>query len=159
MTSLNWSDLKENTTKQTKLNGRGYYSNPVITPSRLVLSNSLVVQTVQLPTTDKECRDIIKLYKMMAKVIKEYPAHIKKIFYMRYFGKSFFFFENISTNCTILKIDNYIYFEKLAEHNGTMFRVQHLAVAVPTTVRLLVKFVLTRSIKLFILTNLNILTM
>lgn len=45
-----------------------------------------------------------------------------------------------STYISISKIENTIFFEQLSVYKKTMFRIQHVAITIPTTVRLLVKF-------------------
>ncbi|KAI8330396.1 hypothetical protein EDC96DRAFT_548954 [Choanephora cucurbitarum] len=73
-------------------------------------------------TLTKERHDIKKLYSKIIDVISQYPPNIRK-----------------SSFC-IRFYENTIFFEELSVYKKAMFRIQHVAVRIPTTVRLLIKF-------------------
>lgn len=93
-------------------------------------------------SVQKERHDIQKLYTMIADMLNGYPSGIKnQVFCLRYYGKAFFFGRDLHTNDSILKLENTIFFEELVEHKEILFRIQHLALNVPTAVKLLLKFI------------------
>lgn len=48
--------------------------------------------------------------------------------------------DHLLSNSAILKNRKYDFFEELSVYKKAMFRIQHVAITIPTTVRLLVKF-------------------
>ncbi|KAI8368688.1 hypothetical protein BD560DRAFT_454735 [Blakeslea trispora] len=132
---LGWLEREYYATHKTKWDGVLFkVDDHKISPGFVEFSGGVNSST----TVTKERRDLEKLYSKIIDVMNGYSPKIRKnSFCIRFYGKAFLLF---STYISISKIENTIFFEQLSVYKKTMFRIQHVAITIPTTVRLLVKF-------------------
>ncbi|KAI8638120.1 hypothetical protein BD408DRAFT_453816 [Parasitella parasitica] len=116
---LGWLEREYYATHKTKWDGVLFkVDDHKISPGFLEFSGGANNNT----TITKERRDVKKLYSKMIDVMNQYSPKIrKKSFCIRFY-------------------ENTIFFEELSVYKKAMFRIQHVAITIPTTVRSLVKF-------------------